>query len=91
MEPQHFVKCLMGGVALGGATSLFFSDYTHRTTNKPYYNGLFIYEDDETIHHTSRRNSGNMPPSYLGDTNVKLERPKALHICEYDKMREYFE
>lgn len=91
MEPRHFVMCLMGGVALGGATSLFFSDYTQLTISKPCYTGQFIYDDDETIHHTSRRNSGNMPPSYLGDTNVKLERPKALHICEYDKVREYFE
>lgn len=88
MDSRQFVKCLIGGVALGGATSHFLFE---RRQDKPYYNGL--YEDDDNINHSRRRDSGNMPPSYLNDrdTNVELKRPETSYMCEYDKIRHYFE
>ena len=91
MESRNIVKCLFGGVALGVATTYFLSGSLSGKQNEPYYNGL--YEDEEIFQHQKRRDSGNMPPSYLHDspTNVELKNPNVLHTCKYDKIRHYFE
>lgn len=82
MEARNFVKCLFGGITLGGATTFMASvtndgfgkgsclGYSNNTT--PYYSGLF--EEDDAVH-IYRKQYGNMPPSYVGDSNIKMEKP----------------
>jgi hypothetical protein len=79
MEPRNFIKCLAGGVALGGVTSLVFSDIR---CNKTYYNGL--YEEDDDVNYSRRLDSRN-------NTDVELKRPETSHLCTYDQIRHYFE
>lgn len=99
MEARNFVKCLFGGITLGGATT-FMASVTNdgfgnvvgiapcfgngrcvgsRDHIKPYYSGLFEEDDAGRV---CQKQSGNMPPSYLGDTKTKMERPTSLREYE---------
>lgn len=99
MEARNFVKCLFGGITLGGVTTFMTSVANHEIGNivnigpcfgngrcvssrdhyNPYYSGLF--EENDTGH-ICEKQSGNMPPSYLGETKTKMERPPSLREYE---------
>lgn len=89
MEARNFVKCLFGGITLGGATTFMTSVTNDGFGNgrcvgssdhiKPYYSGLFEEDDAGRV---CQKQSGNMPPSYVGDSNIKMEKPPSLREYE---------
>jgi hypothetical protein len=89
MEARNFVKCLFGGITLGGATTFMASVTNDGFCNgrcvgssdhiKPYYSGLFEEDDAGRV---CQKQSGNMPPSYVSDTNIKMEKPPSLREYE---------
>jgi hypothetical protein len=89
MEARNFVKCLFGGITLGGAMTIIPSVTNDGFCNgrcvgssdhiKPYYSGLFEEDDAGRV---CQKQSGNMPPSYVGDSNIKMEKPPSLREYE---------
>ena len=57
----------------------------HHSTELPtargfdHYSGLFEEDDAGRV---CQKQSGNMPPSYVSDTNIKMERPPSLREYE---------
>jgi len=65
MEARNFIAYLLGGITIGGTTSLLSSMPAFKSCDKPYYNGF--YEDD-VVDFFPRKHLRNMPPAYLHET-----------------------
>ena len=72
-----FIKKVMGGVAGGGTITLLTSP---RIGEIKSYHCRFY---NDKVYYDSTLESRNMPPSYIDDNNIEIDKPLETHQTDY--------